>query len=77
MSKQEEPEAKSAPGGVVVAELQTELAQLRRQLDQEKAKNDAKSFTVGKTPFDEMLGFVPQRDPVVSTLANGTKRVDF
>ena len=54
--------------------LQAQLAAVQGQLDAEQAKKQA--YTIGKQPLDEMVG-APKREPVVSKLPNGTKRVDF
>lgn len=62
-----------------VITLEERLKSLEAQLEAEKDKNQARSqsYTIGKQPLDELVGFVPKRDPVVTKLPNGTKRVDF
>ena len=58
----------------ILAELKE---QLREALDANQALKEARGFTLGKQPIDEVRGFVPQREPKVSITLNGTKRVDF
>ncbi len=55
------------------------IAELEAALETEKAKNQRTPMatTLGKQPLDEFAGYVPKRDPVVSKMLNGTKRVDF
>ena len=49
----------------------------KKVVDAEKKVEERKTYTEGRQPIDEMRGFLPKREPVVTTLPNGTKRVDF
>lgn len=76
MGKEEKVEPTLADVLKRLAELEEKGAAKDREISVLKAEKDKYARTEGRQPIDDMID-APVREPQVSKLPNGTRRVDF